>query len=502
LKSVHKELREELKESKKVLYEDEIVVREQSKSNETANRLRLEARMGCDCFWGTYLVIEQAADASRKDARFMPHFRRWDGSGAVAVQIQTGMTMAQAMSGEDTRLRIGYVPPDAWERNRDPRCRTTVSIRIGTSVNGRREPIWATWPVILHRPLPDGAEIMWAKVLRERVAHKDRWSLHIVIRLGDELEPEERCGKGLVAMDIGWRKRKHDQETDGLRIGYFQDEHGYKEEVILEEQVVSMFRRCEELQSVRDQRRNEIGARLRDWIGTLEEYPPWFREGIKGMHLWKSSSRFAHLALLWRENRWDGDELGYELIETWRKKDKHLWTWESNLRDKAKARRRHSYRLVAARLARKYETLIISNFNLRQTQRHVSDTSDKREIEEVRWQQKTACCSSVRQCLVNAFHSRGGRVMKIPASLLTRTCHHCGYDGKWKVPEELEHTCEACGKVWDRDHNSTRNMLARYRERPDEREVVPTTKQAKWARKGRHKGTARKEGSKQAESQV
>ena len=103
-KAQRKVIGEELKKVKKVLYEDPVVIKKHKKANEQANRLRKDARASCGCYWGTYLTVEQASDAAREDAKFLPHFRRWDGSGAVAVQVQHGITFEKAMEGDDTRL--------------------------------------------------------------------------------------------------------------------------------------------------------------------------------------------------------------------------------------------------------------------------------------------------------------------------------------------------------------------------------------------------------------
>jgi len=123
----------------------------------------------------------------------------------------------------------------------------------------------------------------------------------------------------------------------------------------------------------------------------------------------------------------------------------------------------------------------------------------------VKWQQKAAACSVLRQCIRNAITSRGGRVIEVEAELMSRTCHLCGHDGEWEKPEELEHTCQGCGERWDRDVNSTTNMLRSARERSGDEDGTPPRRPAKWAKLGRHKtaksvddGTARNGGGKVA----
>jgi hypothetical protein len=136
--------------------------------NERAAELRRNARYHCGLgeggphfgAWGTYLLIEAADQTARKtpiddgsDARD-PRFVRWAGNGAVGVQIQGGMTMAELTSGRSTRLRLDSVP--TWSTPRPPTCKDSPRLlrllhaRVGSDA---REPIWASWPTPLQRRL-------------------------------------------------------------------------------------------------------------------------------------------------------------------------------------------------------------------------------------------------------------------------------------------------------------------------------------------------------------
>src|SRR5205807_6540186 len=105
-------------------------------------------------------------------------FHRWDGRGRLAVQLQGGLPVADAF-GSDSRLRIAPVPAGAWERGAPPSARrTTVQLRIGSE---GREPVWATVPVVLHRPLPPAAQIKWVFLLRERIGTSEDWHVPFVL---------------------------------------------------------------------------------------------------------------------------------------------------------------------------------------------------------------------------------------------------------------------------------------------------------------------------------
>ena len=62
------------------------------------------ARAECGLYWGTYLIIEDAAKDYRKGAP--PKFRRWDGNGSIAVQLHGGLTYDKAIGGTDSRLQL------------------------------------------------------------------------------------------------------------------------------------------------------------------------------------------------------------------------------------------------------------------------------------------------------------------------------------------------------------------------------------------------------------
>jgi len=521
--------RAELRELRRVIKQDPEIAASRVALWAEDSAARKRARAECGIPHGTYIQIEMSVEAACKAPMApgretpwweLPRFKRWKGEGCVGLQLQQRdgeyMDTESLFGCSDSRLQIGPVPSTAWDGGHRREQRTMVRIRIGSECQkcgafctsrhcpecgdggvAYRSPVWATWPMILHRLIPDGSVVKWAKVKREKIAGKDRWSLHLTI---DEPEQEPRCGEGTVAVDVGWRKT----ET-GMRVGYWQDDSGDHHSICIDHEILDRLRKVDELESIRKRNMNAAKSQLRSWLATWEEVPDWMREAERHMHAWRSQNRLACLVLRWRHSRWEGDDRGYEDLEDWRKQDKHLWTWQENLRGKVLRRRREVYRVEAARLAERYDTVVLTDFDLRDTQRHPSDTSTKEEIDAVKWQQKAAACSVLRQSIRNAITSRGGRVIEVEAKLMSRTCYRCGYAGEWAKPEELEHTCPACGSTWDRDFNSTMNMLRAARERSGDEDEKPAERVAKWAKLGRHKtadsvanGTARNEGDRVA----
>ena len=502
LKEVRRDAWSVVKEAKKILRKDAAIQAAISSLNETAKTQAREARGICGVFWGTYLIVEAAVDAARKDARVMPHFHRWGGEGTVAVQVQGGLRSLNAMGCADTRLQLdipaqgnGTAKDHASKRSRKRKF-GTLRLRVGSE---GRAPIWAEWPLLMHRPLPASAQIMWAKVKRERIADRDVWSLHLTLRLPDGHQKEE-CGSGVVACDIGWRQL----EDGNVRAGYLIDDLREEQELVLDPGVLSGLRKVEDLRSIRDKAQNKMSAQLYPWLKS-QPVPPWMAEAMQYMHAWKSPRRWVNLCAAWAQARWPGDEVGFGLVDAWAKQDLHLWRWEAHQRRKSLRRRMDRYRVFAASLARRYSTLVLENFDLRKVSRNVAPESTEVELPTARLHQRDAATSELRTCLIQAFASRGGSIVKINPSLTTQRCSLCGYgegEGeRWDPIPQVEHTCVGCGAAWDQDANACHNLMRLYREGSGDDATPDTKRQAKWGRLGRHAGSARKEDPGSAESQ-
>src|SRR5690606_27442140 len=146
-------LRAERKEVARRLREDPTLAADLAAINVRANDMRKALRARCGVYWGTYLLAEAAADAQRRE-KMDPSFRRWTGEGRIGVQIQGGMPAVALVGGDDTRLQVDAIDPRAWSGTRSERrlhARTTLRIRIGSE---GRDPVWASFPMIMHRPLP------------------------------------------------------------------------------------------------------------------------------------------------------------------------------------------------------------------------------------------------------------------------------------------------------------------------------------------------------------
>lgn len=436
--------------------------------NTWASEQRRARRAACQCYWGTYQLVEDAARQSAAQPLFdrgmpaNPHFVRWRGEGAVSAQIIAGMSVDELLGGQHTQVRIDPVDPRAHDPTaprglRRRLARTKLHLRVGS--DGKRAPIWATWAMVMHRPLPLEARIKRATVSLRRCGPDEEWSLELTVDVpaAPPREPGARIG-----IDLGWRLL-----PDGsLRVATWADDSGRSGHLVLsadDESRQSLLRELaipDEIRSRRDREHNDARQRLRLWLDE-EKRPDWLAEACEHLAQWRTPARLAALVQRWGQQRIDGDRRIFEALTTWRYHDWHLWRWECHQRVGALRWRREIYRRWCAAIAEQYaEVAIEGDFDLRRLAAR-PDSPDG--AEETRLRRVRASVSELRLCLRNAVTRRGGRIASVSAKNTTRACG-CGHiNAEWNTAAAIEQTCAACGQVHDQDELAARNIL---REQP------------------------------------
>lgn len=508
--------RAKLKAAKGAIVSDAGVVAAITAANEAAAARVRQERARCGVYWSTYLLQEADADRARKE-KMPPKFRRWDGEGRVSVQLQGGLPLEELWGG-GTQIRIDPVDPlahDPTARCGDRRraARTLLRLRVQSDERGR--PIWATWPMILHRPLPEGCRIKVATVhCRRRDCWQWEWRLRLQVELPEHWT-EGRCGTGAVALNLGYAQ-SYEHLHGGVRAGYLIGEDGAGREIAVAASVSDRVEKSASICSIRDKNLDEMRASLVTWLRAHEaELPAWLVERTilsrerptprssappaepaiprpRNWHiaLWRSAARFRALAFAWRETRFSGDEAGYDLLENWRYRDEHLQNYQTGMHRGALLDRREQYRIAAVALAARYDTLVVGSTDLRELQRSPRPEEERTEIGSAKRAQRLAAGSILRSTLENAFKRRGGKVVVIDDHRATTTCHACGSLEEWDRIAAREHTCDACGARWDQDENYCKNLLARHRR---EQEVAAADAGGVSSAKGLEKKESRSE---------
>lgn len=416
-------------------------------------------------YWGTYQLVEEAEQASRRstplyeDTRWPP----WKGEGSVSVQIMKGMSPVKLV--QDTQVE--YVP-DA-ERGEEF---GTLRLRIGST--GRR-PIWAEWPVRLHRPLPSGCSIKRVTVHRRlggartsnpRSGRRERWEVQFILEmpLGDP-----RCGSGVVGIDLGWRRINEE-----LRVCAFADEQGRTGELRLPAKLIGGYRRVESLRKTRDDMRGRALA-LVTGLRDDPAAPAWFKKATEHAHAWRNPRRIPMFLRDWQgqgseKGGWSLGEIAFAWLSYWLERDRHLWQWESDQNRKNQNGKRKTYEKFAATLAEQYETIVLEELDLRVfATRPDKDAlvgpdgrKESQQEERARAWRHLAGTYQLRLALENAALVRGGSVCRVPAMNTTRTCSDCGLVVRRDFGGSVAWICD-CGVVHDQDKNAGMNLCERFR---------------------------------------
>lgn len=414
-------------------------------------------------YWGNYNAVLGSYQTARK--RILQsggelHFHSYDGAGRWTCQIQGAMTVDEAFSRANNLFQIDPVPEDAWSRpakgERKRLCRTVARMRIASDEGSN--PVWLEIPIVMHRPIPQDAKIPLVSINAEKVGGAMRWFLNVTV-IEEEPQKEHSPSGRILAVNIGCREK-----PDGsIRVACWVDNKEAAGEVSLDRSFVTTDARINTLQKKRDDNFNLAKERLAQWLskagGNGDEPPRWLLQKANAPGQWKAQSRLAALTLYWRENRFDGDDQIFQLLENWRRQDKHLWIWQANLRDKMRGRRLEQYRVFAAKTAATYDTVIFGKLDLgrsgeRRRTAGEDDGSDRRNLMNI------AGLSILKAEIKRAFHAAGKLIVENDSSGITEECPFCGKMTENGHTAKILLSCGNCGNVYDPDRAGAKKLLS------------------------------------------
>ena len=373
---------------------------------EREGELRRGARSLTTAYWGTYLGIESAHDQARKaplygddgvkpsDPRFVrwhglgpSEVGEWRGDGQVGVQIQSSraLTTADAKAGSDTRVR--------WLAHRGGYA---LWLRVGSE---GRDPVWAMWPVYRDREMPDAAVWKWVRVSCRREGTREQWSCEITLdTMAEHPHALDASLDGAIAVELGWWP----QDDGSLLVASWEDSRGESGRVWLPASIVTGIRKPDGIRSLRDMHRNELREALSRHIRESKDaVPAWLRQASATMQLWIAQERFHRLWREWMTRKENACRDGFELLDAWHVRDDHLHDYEAGARREALRERREMYRVLAAKWAREYRTVLLPDRDLSREARWGED-SDRRF---------TASPQELAMSLKNAFGDECRRVV-------------------------------------------------------------------------------------------
>lgn len=468
-------------------------------------------------YWGSRGLTDQSMDLIREemdlfDGPFvnLPDVPEFGGTGNLGVQIQGGVSVDEMfVDGPPTGARrvrgdgpgsksatlARFEKCEDRPNNRTPgsrrdrRERRVLRFRVSSTEKGA--PIWATFPVILHRPLPPAARIKSVAVHLRKVGPREEWfcTVSIATPAGYRREP---CGEGAVALNVGWRKI----EDGAFRVGtVVSAATGDVEYVELDKSLVSSLVYHEKLRSIRDNTMEEARVAMAALLARGgDSIPSWVlaEPSIKTVGRWRSIDRLASIVKRWAREAGievhHADYLAWEAgakpaepalwelrdLAIWRYHDHHLWTWGVDQQKKSGRRRLDFYRNFAAVLARRYDTVVFDDFEITDVAERPETGADEGDPDAPRSNRHMTAPGELREVIVQAFLTRGGRTVELPAPNKTITCNACGLSEPWDKKPRIHHTCAGCGVTFDQDVNHCNNLLGGLR-RIDNGEKIPNS---------------------------
>lgn len=476
--------------------------RDRAQCNLDRKRAELAARAESDLHHGSYLFVEKAIEASVKKNRGAPIRANLDALALGTQVLRPASCEIEPLPAStwDTRSgrRHAYAHVRLWVGRAERFVRDAQGAVVRDEQgNSRLEPNPArsvAMSIIQARPLPPGAKVTWAYLVPQRRAERTRYHLQLTI---DVPVPEAPAARRFprVAVDDGWRVM-----PDGsIRVGYVVSDTEHFE-IRLPPKFIKDTRFYESLGSIRDKHFDQARPRIalvRDWLLRVAPSDPAtlaFAKEMEFVHQIRSCARARRAVerlihghwgkdeaaarwLAWRQERLRADldllddpsfldepeEAHLAWLQRWAQKDRHLAVWKSGGMERLRLHRREIYRVAAARLAARYETVIVEGSDRRELARRPEATS-KDTIAEDKMQsiRVIAAPSELVMALKNAFFRRW---QEAPPADTTSTCHECGGLCEWDQAKELEHTCEHCGAHWDQDYNAGQNFLGYQRQK-------------------------------------
>jgi hypothetical protein len=176
---------------------------------------------------------------------------------------------------------------------------------------------------------------------------------------------------------------------------------------------------------------------------------------------WQSPRRFVALALALRDTPPGQVAEAAQRLEAWRRKDRHLWEWETNERRQLLARRNDAWRRVAAWLAGQAGQVLLDSWALSPL-RAVPDVAapDNLQAQAARANLVLAASGTLRAAIQNAAQARGVP-MSAPKSVAAANHHVCGFplDAAGRMASALVR-CQHCDVQVDQDYNALCHLLA------------------------------------------
>jgi hypothetical protein len=413
-------------------------------------------------------------------------FHRFDGTGTIAVQLQRGAGDPPRLPGvlasgtgkwANVFQLAPWIPPEEFNQLTHAEQRAAgrgyARIRVGS---GEQKALLQI-PVRIHRMMPEGADIVMARITRFRIGRRYRSTLSVTARVP---APPMRVQGPLAAIHLGWRVLEDGairtaviKGTTTLPGAWLMNPdkysgpvvrgHGTWSEIVIPPSWREVYKRPGEVRGQRDRNLDSLRAWLREHI----EQHPGLEELLcapaeVGRH--RSPQFYGNLASV-LQAAGDAGELdpaareAHEYLMAWRKQDWHLWDWEANERDQIIRRRDYAWQQVAAWICAEAALVVVDEWAVASLARapRMGEEEDG-AVQAARANRVLAAPGRLREYVVNAAGMRGVRIAS-PSVPVSKAHFDCGMKFPGGNDGGIMRYCAGCEKMVDQDYNSLENML-------------------------------------------
>ncbi len=405
--------------------------------------------------------FKTARDKAFKDGARL-NFHRFDGTGYLSFRFseagkKTDGVTFDWLKGEDNDSRA-FVITGKTDHHKKPKLHLRVKV-AGGKTNASK--VYAYFDIVLHRPIPEGAQVQNAKILRRRVGDKFSYFVDFTIRVkAPAAQPFTRDALGV---DIGFRQ----QEDGGIKVAAFggthpQDGH---DDVTLPADYVESIKYVDQLKGELDDSAELLGKQIRPLLKAGNVLPEDHRlyklvKSIANLPAFVTLS-FEKAYKLAKAIRMEPEVLPADVelaLSHWFVSNVRKYREMHHLRVKLLSRRKHLYRNVAAELVKARRPIGIEKINL--TVFAETKDRDNKLGNTARSNRFLAAPSELLGAIKNAAKREGLQLVEVGAAYTSKTCSACGTVNN-ELKAESEWICGGCGVVHDRDENASVNIARR-----------------------------------------
>jgi transposase len=335
--------------------------------------------------------------------------------------------------------------------------RLKLQVKIGERKKGGKST-YAYFDIVYHRPIPEGAQINNAKLMRRRVGDHFKYTVNFSVRVPEAKRQKPK--KHALGVDIGFR-RLPDGGIRAAMIGSTDPSIKF-ESIGLSPDYVKRLDHIEDLMGQMDASATKLGKELKTSLkaGAVISKDHKRYGLVRGVANLPSnitmSFEQAYKMASWFKTESDTlpEAAQSKLMEWW---DKHYQDYREmhHLRKKTLGWRKEEYRILAARLVSYGMPIGIERIDL-SVFAEVKD-KDNELSDEARSQRFMVSNSELIGAIKNAAQREGVECIEINPKNTSKTCSACGVVQE-QLKAELRWECASCGAKHDRDENATINI--------------------------------------------